>query len=115
MQQAKQASTQQGTDDSDDQITDDSLAFPFCDPASRPPDQSPRTKQYPSTYILPASSRWCTSIGLLVSRSNRRRPQMFGNGEENDRLVIFKVGEQAERRECAGRNPERRRRLARPR
>src|SRR5215831_13460852 len=36
MQQAKQASSQQGTDDSDDQITDNSLAFPFCDPACEP-------------------------------------------------------------------------------
>src|SRR5262245_20812205 len=35
--------------------------------------------------------------------------------EENDRVVALKVGEQAERRECAGRNPERRRRPAPPR
>ena len=35
--------------------------------------------------------------------------------EENDRLVLLKVPEQAERRECAGRNPERRRRPPRPR
>ena len=35
--------------------------------------------------------------------------------EENDRVVVLKVGEQAERRECVGRNPERRPQPARHR
>jgi hypothetical protein len=33
--------------------------------------------------------------------------------EENDRVVVLKVAEQAERRECVGRNPEHRRQPAR--
>src|SRR5215469_12479398 len=94
MQQAKQASAQQRTDDSDDQITDDSLAFPFCDQACEPAghqtnQQEPNNIHYHTSSL--ASLRWFTSIGLLVSRSNRRCPQMFGNCDENDRVVILKA------------------------
>jgi hypothetical protein len=31
---------------------------------------------------------------------------MFGNRDENDRVVILKIAEEAARREYAGRNPE---------
>src|SRR6516164_450586 len=73
MQHAKQESAQESTDDSYDQIIDDSLAFPFGDQACEPAGQSARTKQYPLPYVLLTSLGWCTSIGLLESRTNPRR------------------------------------------
>src|SRR5215471_4681364 len=83
MQHAKQESAQESTDDSDNQIIDDSLAFPFYDQACEPTGHQTNQQEPNNIHqhnILLASFRWFTSLCLLVSRSNRRGLQMFGNG-----------------------------------
>lgn len=117
MQHAKQESAQESTDDSDDQLIDDSLASPLydhaCEPAGHQIDQQEPNNIHYHTSSLPVCGGVLAFVFWAQDRIAALR-QMFGNCEENARLVILKVAEQAARRECAGRNPRRRQRQARP-
>src|SRR5215831_2979893 len=106
MQQAKQASAQQRTDDSDDQIIDDSFAFPFYDQACEPArhqanQQEPNNIHYHMSSLLVCGGVlplvfWCQDrivaalkclatakrmIALLYSRSGNRQRGANALGE----------------------------------
>src|SRR5262245_40542436 len=105
MQQAKQDSAQQGTDDSDDQITNDSFAFPFCNQTCEPAghqanQQEPNNIHYHTSSLLVCSGVlplvfWCQDriaafkclatamgmIALLCSRPRKRQPTRNALGE----------------------------------
>src|SRR5262245_21799780 len=66
MQQAKQASAQQGTDDSDDHVIDDSLTFPFCDQACEPAGHQTNQQEPNNIHSHTSSLPVCGGVLPLV-------------------------------------------------
>src|SRR5215471_10424876 len=66
MQHAKHESAQEGTDDSDDQITDDSLAFPLCDQACEPAGHQTNQQEPNNIHQHTSSLPVCGGVLRLV-------------------------------------------------
>jgi len=96
MQHTKQASAKQGTDDSDDQITNDSFAFPFCDEACElAGHQANQQEQNNIHYHMPSLPVWGGVLPLVLWCQDRIVTSNIWRLHGTDRVVIIQAAEKA--------------------